>query len=50
MIKLSVVVHFASGKTVTINNINCDDRSIRAAISRAKRRFPKEIKVAHQVF
>jgi len=50
MIRVTVLVHFKSGKTTTVGNVTCSDGGIAVAIAAAKRRFPKERKIAHQVF
>lgn len=50
MIRVTVLVHFASGLTTTVGNVTCSDGGIATAIATAKRRFPKERKIAHQVF
>jgi hypothetical protein len=50
MIRVTVLVHFESGLTTTVGNVTCSDGGIAVAISTAKRRFPKERKIAHQVF
>lgn len=50
MIRVSLFVTFESGKTTVVRNVTCSDGGIAVAIAAAKRRFPKERKIAHQVF